>query len=40
LNKFDLQKQIRERQAEIHEKGFNMGSSLEFGRMNVGKKTL
>jgi hypothetical protein len=28
------------RQQDIHEKGFNMGSSLEFGKMKVGKKTL
>lgn len=40
MNKFDLQKQMHDRQIEIHEKGFNMGSSLEFGKMKVGKKTL
>ena len=31
---------MRERQKEIHDKGFGMGSSLEFGKMKVGKKTL
>lgn len=40
MNKFDLQKQMHERQKEIHDKGFGMGSSLEFGKMKVGKKTL
>jgi hypothetical protein len=33
LDKFDRQK-------EIHDKGFGMGSSLEFGKMKVGKKVL
>jgi hypothetical protein len=28
-----------QRQQDIHDKGFNMGSSLEFGKMKVGKKT-
>ena len=31
---------MRERQKEIHDKGFGMGSSLEFGKMKVGKKSL
>ena len=33
MDKFDRQKQI-------HEKGFGMGSSLEFGKMKIGKKIL
>jgi hypothetical protein len=29
-----------DRQKEIHQKGFAMGSSLEFGKMKVSNKTL
>ena len=32
---------MNSRQKEIHEKGFSMGnSSLEFGKIKIGNKTL